>query len=179
MVQDLPVLSVQIADDICKFSTSPEGLWQSLKCTLDCCQANTLRVNLSKSCYTLYNAPKTATHSDIAINGELLRYEPKPCYLGVCLSDNKSEPNSIMLQKSSRASYALRSMIDNTTVATVVNKLFAHLIELILLYAVEQWLPYIHPRKVEKSDPIDTFSSLSSQLTLRKCGKDSSTPTTH
>ena len=164
MVQDLPVPSVQFADDICNFSTTPGGLRESLKCTLDYCQANRLRVNLNKSCYTVYNAPKTVSCSDIAINGQLLRFDPKPCYLEVCLSDNKSEQNSIMLQKAFRAAYGLRSMIDNTAVAAVINKLFEQLIEPILLYAVEQWLPYIHPRKVDKFDPIDTFSSLSCQL---------------
>ena len=55
-------------------------------------------------------------------------------------------------------------MIDSTLAAKVVNKLFEQLIEPILLYAVEQWLPYIHPRKVDKSGPIATFSTPSSQL---------------
>ena len=110
-------------------------------------------------------------HPDIAITGQLLWYDPKPCYLGVCLSDIKAEQNSIMLQKASRAAYALRSMIDSTAAATVTNTLFEQLIEPILLYAVEQWLPYIHPRKVDKSGPIDTFSALSSQLTTEDVWK--------
>ena len=98
-------------------------------------------------------------------------FDLKPCYLEVCLLDNKSEQNSIMLQKASRDAYGLRSMIDNTAVATVINKLFEQLIEPILLYVVEQWLPYIHPRKVDKFDPIDTFSSLSSQLNTEEVWK--------
>ena len=88
-----------------------------------------------------------------------------PCYLGVSLSDNKAEQNSVMLQKASWASYS-------TVAAKVVNKLYEQLIEPILLYAVEQWLPYIHPRMVDKSGPVETCASPSSQLstedTLKK-----------
>ena len=62
-------------------------------------------------------------------------------------------------------------MIDSTAAATVINKLFEQLIEPILLYAVEQWIPYIHHRKVDKSGPIDTFSTLSSQLTTEDMWK--------
>ena len=164
LIQDLPVPSVQFADDICNLATTLEGLHESIKCTLHYCQANRLRVNMHKSCYTIFNAPSSTAHNDLAVTGQLLRYKSKPCYLGVGLSDNKAEQNSIMLQKASRASYALRSMIDNTVEAKVVNKLYEQLIEPILLYAVEQWLPYIHPRIVDKSGPIGTFSAPSSQL---------------
>ena len=158
-------------DDICNFATTLDGLRESLKCTLNYCQANRLRVNLRKSCYTVFNAPSSTPHPALAITGQLLRYDLKPCYLGVCLSDNKAEQNSIMLQKASRATYALRSMIDSTIAATVVNKLFEQLIEPILLYAIGQWLPYIHPRKVDKSGPIDTFSTPSSQLPMEDAWK--------
>ena len=127
-------------------------------------------INLHKSCCTIYNAPSSASRSDIAIHDQLLLYDPKPCYLGVCLS-NKADQNSIMLQKASRAACALRSMIDNTAAASVINKLFEQLIEPILLYAVEQWLPYTHPRKVDKLGPIDTFSALSSQLNTEEVWK--------
>ena len=119
---------------------------------------------MAKSCYTVFNAPKSTTHRDLAVSNQLLQYESTPCYLGVSLSDNKAEQNSVMLQKASRASYALRSMIDSTVAAKVVNKLYEQLIEPILLYAVEQWLPYTHPRMVDKSGPIETFASPSSQL---------------
>ena len=56
-----------------------------------------------------------------------------------------------MLQKASRVSYALRSMVDNTVAAKVVNKLYEQFIEPILLYTVV-WLinlvlskPLLHP----------------------------------
>ena len=62
-------------------------------------------------------------------------------------------------------------MIDSTTAATDINKLFKQLMKSILLYAVAQWLPYIHPRKVDKSGPIHTFSTLSSQLTTEDVWK--------
>ena len=76
-----------------------------------------------------------------------------------------------MLQKASRATYALRSMLDSTVAAKVVNKLYEQLIEPILLYAVEQWLPYIHPRMVDKSGPVETFASPSSQLSTEDTWK--------
>ena len=50
MIQDLPVPSVQFADDICNFATTLPGLRASIKCTLDYCQANRLKVNINKSC---------------------------------------------------------------------------------------------------------------------------------
>ena len=130
-----------------------------------------LRVNMAKSCYTVFNAPKSTTHCDLAVSNQLLRYESTPCYLGVSLSDKKAEQNSVMLQKASRASYAPRSMIDSTVAAMVVNKLKELLIEPILLHAVEQWLPYIHPRMVDKSGPIETFASPSSQLSTEDTWK--------
>ena len=107
MIQDLPVPSVQFADDICNFATTLEGLRESLKCTLQYCHANRICVNMHKSCYTIFNAPSSTHRPDLAVTCQLLRYESKPCYLGVCLSDNKAEQNSIMLQKASWASYAL------------------------------------------------------------------------
>ena len=165
MIQDLPVPSVQFADDICNFATTLDGLRASIKCTLDYCQANRLRVNMAKSCYSVFNTPKSTSHRDLAVSNQLLHYEAAPCYLGVSLSDNKAEQNfSAILQKASRASYALRSMLDSAVAAKVVNKLYEQLIEPILLYAVEQWLPYIHPCMVDKSGPVKTFASPSSQL---------------
>ena len=99
---------------------------------------------MHKSCYTIFNAPSSTPHPDPAVTGQLLRSESKPCYLGVCLSDNKAEQNSIMLQKASWVSYALRSMIDNTVAAKVVNKLYEQLIEPILLYAVAPLYPLLY-----------------------------------
>ena len=171
MIQDLPVPSVQFADDICNFATILDGLRASIKCTLDYCQANRLRVNMAKSCYSVFNTPKSTSHRDLAVSNQLLRYESAPSYVGVSLSDNKAEQNSVMLQKASRASYALRSLLDSTVAAKVVNKLYEQLIEPILLYAVEQWLPYIHPRMVDKSGPIETFASPSSQLSTEDTWK--------
>ena len=62
-------------------------------------------------------------------------------------------------------------MIDSTVAAKVVNKLYEQLIEPILPYAVEQWLPFIHPRMVDKSGPIDTFATPSSQLSTEDMWK--------
>ena len=90
LIQDLPVPSVQFADDICNFATTLEDLCESLRCTLQYCHANRLWVNMHKACYTIFNAPSSTHHPDLAVTGQLLRYESKPCYLGVCLSDNKA-----------------------------------------------------------------------------------------
>ena len=69
-----------------------------------------------------------------------------------------------MIRKASKAAFALSTMLSSSTSATLLNRLFSQLIEPILLYAVEQWIPYVHPRKVEKLGPTATFGSLSSQL---------------
>ena len=58
MIQDLPVPSVQFADDICNFATTLDGLRASIKCTLDYCKANRLKVNMTKSCYSVFNTPQ-------------------------------------------------------------------------------------------------------------------------
>ena len=131
---------------------------------------------MAKSCYTVFNAPKSTPHHDLAVSSLLLHYESTPCYLGISLSDNKAEQNSVMLQKASWASYALRSMIDSTVAAKVVNKLYEQLIEPILLYAVELWLPFIHPRMVDKWGPIETFASPSSQFIYPHYNLNESTP---
>ena len=62
-------------------------------------------------------------------------------------------------------------MLDNTASATLINKLFSQLIEPILLYGVEQWLPYIHPRKVNQVGPTETFSNLNTQLPTKSVWK--------
>ena len=144
---DIPIPSIQFADDICNFSTSLHGIRNSINTTLQYCQANKLNVNISKSCYTAYNTPNS-NHQPINIEGKALPYEANPCYLGLCLSGSNYELNSIMLKKASHAAFALSSILDNTVSATTINKLFNQLIEPILLYGAEQWLPYIHPRKV-------------------------------
>ena len=155
---DLPIPSIQFADDICNFSTSAKGIKQSINTTIQYCHANRLWVNISKSCYSIFNSPKDTPCTDITIDGQSLKFNPKPCYLGLCISDSKPDLNSIMLSKGTRASFALRSMLDHTATATTINKLFSQLIEPILLYGAEQWMPYIHPRKVDQAGPAGTFT---------------------
>ena len=77
-----------------------------------------------------------------------------------------------MLHKATKAAFALKSMLDNTASATLINTLFAQLIKPILLYGVEQWLPYIHPRKVAQSGPTETYASLTTQLDTEQIWKD-------
>ena len=55
-------------------------------------------------------------------------------------------------------------MLTPTTSATLINKLFSQLIEPILLYAAEQWIPYVHPRKMDKIGITPTYASPTSQL---------------
>ena len=76
-----------------------------------------------------------------------------------------------MIRKASKAAFALSSMLSPSTSATLLNKLFAQLIEPILLYAVEQWIPYIHPRKMDKLGPTTTFVSTTSQLNMEDVWK--------
>ena len=161
---DIPIPSIPFADDICNFSTSLQGIRNSINTTLQYCQANKLTVNISKSCYTAYNT-SIANHQPIIIDGKALPYEAKSCYLGLCLSGSKYKLNSIMLKKASWAAFALSS-------ATTVNKLFNQLIEPILLYGVEQWLPYIHPRKVAQVGLTETFAASNTQLSTEQIWKN-------
>ena len=77
---DLPIPSIQFADDICNFSTSLQGIRNSINTTLQYCQANKLTVNIFKSCYTAYNT-SNSNHQSIIIEGKALPYEANPCYL--------------------------------------------------------------------------------------------------
>ena len=162
-LHDLAVPSIQFTDDICNFSSSEAGIRASTECTLQYCSTNRLKVNLQKCCYTVFNDPQT-NRSDIVIQGQTLKYDPCPCYLGMCLSNNRSDLNSVMIRKASKAAFALSTMLSSSTSATLLNRLFSQLIEPILLYAVEQWIPYVHPRKVEKLGPTITFGSITAQL---------------
>ena len=162
-LHDLVVPSIQFTDDICNFSSSESGIRASIECTLQYCSANRLKVNLQKSCFTVFNDP-LSSRSDIVIQGQTLKFDPRPCYLGMCLSNDRSDLNSVMIRKASKAAFALSTMLSSSTSATLLNRLFSQLIEPILLYAVEQWIPYVHPQKVEKLGPTFTFGSLSSQL---------------
>ena len=163
VLHDLVVPSIQFADDICNFSSSESGIRASIECTLQYCAANRLKVNLNKSCFTVFNDPQS-NKSDIVIQGQTLKFDPRLCYLGMCLSNDRLDLNSVMIRKASKAAFALSTMLSSSTSATLLNRLFSQLIEPILLYAVEQWIPYMHPRKVEKPGPTATFGSLSSQL---------------
>ena len=87
--------------------------------------------------------------------------------------------NSFMLKKASRAAFALSSMLDNTVSATTINKLFDQLVEPILLYGVEQWMPYIHPRKVAQVGMTATFAAPNTQLSMEKYGLLPLFPTHH
>ena len=136
ILHDLVVPSIQFADDICNFSSSESGIRASIECTLQYCVANRLKVNLNKSCYTVFNDPHS-TKSDIVIQGQMLKFDPHPCYLGVCLSNDRLELNSVMIHKASKAAFALSTMLSPSTSATLLNRLFSQLIEPILLYAVE------------------------------------------
>ena len=120
---DIPTPSIQFADDICNFSTSLQGIRNSINTTLQYCKANKLTVNISKSCYTAYSTA-SANHQPIVIDGKALPYEANPCYLGLCLSGSKYELNSFMLKKACRAAFALSSILDNMVSATTINKLF-------------------------------------------------------
>ena len=77
-----------------------------------------------------------------------------------------------MLKKASRAAFALSSMLDNTASATTINKLFNQFIEPILLYGAEQWLPYIHPRKVAQVGLTETYAALNTQLSTEQVWKN-------
>ena len=77
-----------------------------------------------------------------------------------------------MLKKASRAAFALSSMLDNTASATTINKLFNQLIEPILLYRAEQWLPYIHPRRVAQVGLTETSAALNTQLSTEQVWKN-------
>ena len=171
-LHDLPIPSTQFAADICNFSTTATGIRHSIETTIQYCCDNHLKVNISKSCYTIFNGTTTTQKTDIPIADQILKYDPKPCYLGLCLSDTKADLNAIMLRKATKAAFALRSMLNNTATATLINTLYAQLIEPILLYGVEQWLPYIHPRKVAQSGPTETYASLTTQLTTEQTWKD-------
>ena len=158
-LQDLPVPSIQFADDICNLSTTLKGIRQTIQSTIQYCTANRLKVNISKSCYTVFNETTPITHPDILIHDQALKFDPKPCYLGLCLSNNKSDLSSVMIAKATRAAYGLRTMLDNTASANTINQLFSQLIEPILLYGAEQWLPYSHPRKIHQHGPKGTFTT--------------------
>ena len=62
-------------------------------------------------------------------------------------------------------------MLDNRASASTINKLFQQLIEPIRLYAVEQWLPYIHPCKLDKDGPTVAFASPATQLATEEVWK--------
>ena len=164
-LHDLPVPSIQFADDICNFSTSLTGIRQSINSTIGYCQTNRLIVNISKSCYTVFNDIPNTTHPDIVV------IVVKPCYLGLCLSNTKSDLNCTMINKATSAAYGLRNMLDNTASATTINHLFSQLIEPIL-YDAEQWLPYYHPRKIHQHGPKDTFTTSPTQLPTEQVWKD-------
>ena len=171
-LHDLPIPSIQFADDICNFSTTPAGIRQSINTTIEYCRENRLTVNISKSCYTIFNGNTATPKPDIPIADKLFRYDPSPCYLGLCLSDSKQDLSKIMLRKATKAAFAHRSMLDNTASATLLNTLYAQLIEPILLYGVEQWLPYVHPQKVAKEGPTTTYASPTTQLPTDQTYKD-------
>ena len=151
-------------------STSLQGIRNYINPTLQYCQANKLTVNISKSCYTAYNTSQT-NHQAIIIDGKALPYESNPCYLGLCMSGSKYDLNMVMLKKATRAAFALSSMLDNTASAQTIAKLFNQLIEPILLYGAEQWLTYIHPRKVEQVGSTKTFAYLNTQLSTEQVWK--------
>ena len=77
-----------------------------------------------------------------------------------------------MLKKASQAAFALSSMLGNTVSANTINKLFNQLIEPILLYGTEQWVPYIHPRKVDQVGPTKTYPALNTQLSMEQVWKN-------
>ena len=90
----------------------------------------------------------------------------------MCLSGSKYDLNSIMLKKATRAAFTLSTMLDNTASATTIIRLFIQLIEPILLYGVQQWLPYIHHCKVAKTGPTNIlFASLNTQLSTEQVWK--------
>ena len=63
-------------------------------------------------------------------------------------------------------------MLDNTASAKTINQLFSQLIEPVLLYGAEQWLPYIHPRKIHQLGPKGTFTVNPTQLSTEQVWKD-------
>ena len=68
ILHNLVVPSIQFADDICNFSSSESGNRASIECTLQYCTANRLKVNLNKSCFTVFNDPQS-NKADIVIEG--------------------------------------------------------------------------------------------------------------
>ena len=69
-LHNLAIPSIQFAEDICNFSSSEEGIHAYIECTLQYCSANRLKLNIQKSCYTVFNDPK-GNRSDIVIRHQI------------------------------------------------------------------------------------------------------------
>ena len=84
-LHDLAVSSIQFADGICYFFTTEVGIGQSIECALEYCEASHRKINITKQCYTVYNGSEEINRGVIIINRQALKFDPQPCYLGVCL----------------------------------------------------------------------------------------------
>ena len=133
------------ADDLVVLSLDPESLQKQIDIVERYCTDWGLEVNISKTKFMEMNGKSTCTNSwRPTLNGQFIEKVTSYCYLGVVISSNGKFNKAVdsLYHKGLGAYFSLRSTIDRRFIkAKGISKLFDSLVEPILTYGCQIWLP--------------------------------------
>ena len=141
----LRVTHLAWADDLVILSLDPESLQKQIDILEKYCSDWGLEVNISKTKFMELNGKFTCNNSwRPTLNGQPIEKVASYCYLGVIISSNGKFNKAIdsLYHKGLGAYFSLRSTIDRRFIkAKGISKLFDSLVEPILTYGCQIWLP--------------------------------------
>ena len=144
-LQNIEVGHLLFADDLILISTSKEGLQSSIDCLSDYCMKEKLTVNLDKTnAMVLSNKKIDTTEHCFYYNHSIIHPTHEYKYLGIIFTSNGKLKYAAeqLADRARKAYYAIKQSLpfyDKLSVKTLL-KLYAALIEPIILYGSEVWI---------------------------------------
>ena len=133
------------ADDLVVLSLDPSSIQKQLDIIQQYCRDWGLEINISKTKYMIMNGKDSCGDSwRPTLDGQIIEKVTSYCYLGVIISSNGKCNKAVesLYRKGLGAYFSLRSTIDRRFIKAKCSlKLFASLVEPILTYGCQTWLP--------------------------------------
>ena len=152
------------ADDIILISLSEKDMEKKIARTNEFVEKLGMTINQNKSKMVVYNKPRNRESHHWVVDNLILEEVDSYTYLGLDITSKGRACvcNNSLVGKGRRAMYSLFGIIKEIPVRLAL-KLFKQLIQPILLYGAEIWLPYTQQFRLRRLSTTEAFWSSSAQ----------------